>query len=146
MHESDDAQALTVSSALVVSDPILALKDPTIFTFTVVSGDPFKLNDKGHPEMRTRTWGYYVDRIDAEHAIENNETDMSELGYYRYAVLCEVGEGPLPTTVELQWYEFIWDRDTKPREHDGMKVPELVAVDKIEKPEKYGHFMFGGLG
>lgn len=37
--------------------------------------------------LRNRIWGYYRKRKHAEQAIEGNLTDMSEMGYYKYAVL-----------------------------------------------------------
>lgn len=123
-----------------------------IFTITCVSGDPgaeeraIETNDpnwahqKMKYRMRSRCWGYYFDRADAEHVIEHNETDISELGYYQYAVLTELGEGPLANQHELQWYEFHWVTNDHP---SGWR--QLTSVTKIEKPLKYAQYMFGGL-
>jgi len=118
-------------------------KGKTIFTFTVVNGDPSTPLDDHRNKMRSRCWGYYFDRKDAEYVIEHNSTDMAELGYYQYAVLSEVGEGPMPLGDELQWYEFIWNWDVPPREHDGIVIPEFVEAKKIEKPEMYQQIYFG---
>jgi hypothetical protein len=105
-----------------------------------VSGNP---NERDvEKRMRSRCWGYYMKRRDAARAIECNATDMSELGYYRYAVLSRIGEGPCAFPDELQWYEFIWNWDVPPREHDGMVIPDFVRAEKIEKPEKYQQILF----
>ena len=129
------------------------MPDKTIFLVIVVNGDPNVRIDKNRPEieydfanyaddsLRSRCWGYHFNREDAEHVIVNNETDISELGYYQYAVLSEVGEGPLAIPEELQWYEFIWDWEVTPRA-DGVKIPTLIEVKKIEKPEKYQAYFF----
>lgn len=123
--------------------------DQKIFIVVVVSGHPdpeslpeYNTHKKNEFRMRSRCWGFYFDRVDAEHVIEHNETDISELGYYRYAVLSEVGEGPLAIPDELQWYEFIWDWDVPPRK-DGVVIPMLTEVRRIGKPQKYERFFFG---
>jgi hypothetical protein len=113
-----------------------------IFTITVIYGNPrLPYADE---RMRVRSWGYYFKQEDAAHVIEHNETDISELGYYQYGLLAELGEGPLALADELQWYEFIWNYDTEPRKHDGMKVPEFVEARKIERPPQYEGYCFGG--
>jgi hypothetical protein len=105
-----------------------------IFTMTVVSGDP---NERDvEKRLRSRCWGYYFDQKEAEEAIEGNETDMSECGYYRYAVLTELGEGPCAIGDELQWYEFRW------KWTEGESWPELLSVDKIDRPAQYEGIMF----
>ena len=121
------------------------VKRPTkIFTMTVVSGDPAVPLNQNEKRLRCRCWGYYFDRRTAAKAIENNWTDMSEMGYYRYGVLASLGEGPLPSQKELQWYEFVWDWNVSPRETDGIVIPEFVEARKIDKPEKYQQVLFGG--
>lgn len=114
-----------------------------IFTITVVNGDPYKREVDKH--LRSRCWGYYFNRKDSEEAIQNNVTDISEMGYYKYAVLSEQGEGPLPDGEELQWYEFIWNWKVPPRKHDNLVIPEFVRTKKIKKPKMYEHILFGGL-
>jgi hypothetical protein len=122
----------------------LVRKPTKIFTMTVVSGDPnADLRDNEY-KLRCRCWGYYFSRKTAAEAIEGNWTDMSELGYYLYGVLSELGEGPLPNQKELQWYRFNWNHDVEPNEH-GVVWPELMSVTKIEKPEIYQQILFGGL-
>ena len=108
-----------------------------------VSGDPeeWKSLEK---RLRSRCWGYYVKRRDAASVIECNGTDMSELGYYRYAVLTKLGEGPMAISEELQWYEFIWNWNVNPRA-DGVVIPEFVEAKKINKPGKYQNILFGDL-
>ena len=126
--------------------PAKLVRKPTkIFTMTVVSGDPEAPLDQNEKRLRCRCWGYYFSRKTAAEAIEGNWTDMSELGYYRYGVLGSLGEGPLPSQKELQWYEFVWNWDVPPREHDGIVIPEFVEAKKIDKPEKYQQILFGGL-
>ena len=121
------------------------IKKPTkIFTMTVVSGDPNIPLNQNENRFRCRCWGYYFDRRTAAKSIVNNWTDMSELGYYEYGVLASLGEGPIPSQKELQWYEFIWNWNVEPRE-DGIRIPELIDVKKIEKPSQYEHIWFGGL-
>jgi hypothetical protein len=70
---------------------------------------------------------------------------MSELGYYQYGVLSQMGEGPMPSQKELQWYEFIWDWDVVPRDFDGIVIPAYRGATKISKPEIYNEMLFGGL-
>jgi len=115
-----------------------------IWTMTCVSGS---LDELDNPKTRFRccTWGYYFERRNAEIAIETNSTDMSELGYYRYAILCCVGEGPLAIGEEIQWYEFIWNRDVPPRESDGVVIPEFIRAERIAKPEQYMSMAFAML-
>lgn len=118
---------------------------PRIFTITVVNGNPYAAKEDDRNRLRTRCWGYYFNRADAEHVIEHNETDISELNYYEYGVLASVGEGPLAFPDELQWYRFLWNYDVPTRKHDGIVIPEFMGVDKIIKPSIYEHIFFGGL-
>ena len=115
-----------------------------IYTITVVSGNP----NEREPEkrMRSTNWGYYFKKEDAELVIKNNLTDISELGYYRYGVLSRVGEGPMPSIMEeIQWYEFTWNWDVPPREHDGIVIPEYTGVMEIQKPKVYEGIWFATL-
>ena len=118
---------------------------PRIYTITVVNGDPYAPLDNSQDRLRTRCWGYYFNRADAEHVIEHNETDISELNYYQYGLLSSLGEGPMTIPDELQWYRFLWNYDVPPRPHDGMIVPEFMGAEKIDKPSIYNHIIFGGL-
>jgi hypothetical protein len=86
----------------------------------------------GADGIRYRVWGYYFDREDAQRCILHNDTDISELGYYRYGILTEIGEGPLAIEESQEWYEFVWGPDR-----------ELLEVRKIDKPEQYESTMFG---
>jgi hypothetical protein len=113
----------------------------SIFLMVVVNGNPEERDSK--LRLRSRCWGYYFDRAVAEKAIEENWTDMSEMEYYKYAVLVEQGQGPLPEQEELQWYEFVWNWCVPPREHDGIVIPEFVEARKIDKPEQYSQILFG---
>jgi hypothetical protein len=116
-----------------------------IYTITVVNGNPNANRDDQENRLRSRCWGYYFNRADAQQVIEENQTDISELGYYRYGVLSALPEGPLAIGEELQWYEFIWNYNVPPREHDGIVIPDFVEARKIDKPPMYDHFMFGTL-
>jgi len=118
------------------------MKRSKIYTMTVVSGDPGSRDPK--TRLRARCWGYYFNRKDAEEAIMQNATDMSECDYYHFAVLGELGEGPMPHQEELQWYEFQWNWYVAPRA-DGVRVPEFVETIKISKPSQYEQILFAGL-
>ena len=120
-------------------------KPKKIFTMTVVSGDPNADLRDNKNRLRARCWGYYFNRKDAAWAIENNATDMSELDYYHFAVLSEMGEGPMPFGKEVQWYEFHWDHDPAEMNDNDVIWPVLVAVTKISKPPQYEQVLFGGL-
>ena len=96
-----------------------------IHEIIVMSGDPEKPQS-----FRTCTWGYYFDKENAAECIENNWTDISELGYYQYAVLTAKGEGPLAIGQALQWYEFQWE---------GRKFRGAI---KIAMPAMYDRFFF----
>jgi hypothetical protein len=113
-----------------------------IFTITVVNGNPHL--PYADERLRVRSWGYYFNQEDAAQVLEHNETDISELGYYQFGLLAALGEGPMALGEELQWYEFIWNYDTTPRKHDGMKVPEFVEAKKIQRPPQYEGYAFGG--
>jgi hypothetical protein len=102
---------------------------------TVVNGDPEERDLE--KRLRSRCWGYYFKRKDAEYMIDNNATDISEMGYYQYAVLASVGEGPLAIGDELQWYEMIWNWNVPPRKHDGIVIPKFIEAKKITKPEMF---------
>ena len=104
-----------------------------IYEITCVSGNPFQHHYDDSRDFRICTWGYYFNREDAEKVIEENQTDISELGYYRYALLTEKGEGPLAIGLGLQWYEFIWDFPCKGWDY----TPKLKEVKKIEMPDVY---------
>lgn len=108
-----------------------------IYTITCVSGG------EGKDPIRSRRWGFFFDRKPAEQVILENQTDISELNYYHYAVLSVVGEGPMAIPDELQWYVFLWNHNTPPRAHDGVSVPQLVEVVPIDKPEQYAGILFG---
>lgn len=115
-----------------------------IYTVTVVNGDPNERDTE--KRLRSRCWGYHFKKADAEYVIDNNATDISELGYYRYGVLSRIGEGPMPSIMdEVQWYEFIWNWNVAPREHDGIVIPEFVEAKPIKKPEMYQQILFAGL-
>ena len=104
---------------------------------------------KDTPDMRkfrSSGSGYYFDFKDAEKAVTNNWGDMSELGYYKYAVICKVGEGPMGCGDEVQWYQFVWNFDVAPREYDGVVIPAFVEAKKIDKPEMYERIFFATLG
>jgi len=109
-----------------------------IYTVAVV-GDTPKKGEK----IRYRVWGYYFKRSEATACVKGNWTDISELGYYRYGVITGLGEGPIAIGKKLAWYEFVWNRKTKPRKHDGIRVPELVEVRPIKAPKAYEHHFFG---
>jgi hypothetical protein len=102
-------------------------KDPVsvVYTITVLSNTPCT------KQFRIREWGYYFDRASAAKVIEENQTDISELDYYHYAVLSAKGEGPLAIPEALQWYEFIWAGTDN--------ADNFVTARKIERPEKYRH-------
>jgi hypothetical protein len=107
-----------------------------IYLVTVLYGDPYKANAKGtRPDLRVRNWGYYTDRASAQQVIEENQTDISECGYYQYAVLTSIEEGPLAIGEELQWYEFVWEWEPR----------RFVEAKKIEKPTMYQQIAFAGL-
>lgn len=78
-------------------------------------------------KFRHRNWGFYFKLEDAQHVVENNETDISELDYYHFALISKKGQGPLAISEAIQWYEFIWD--------DARR--NLLEVRKIECPEQY---------
>jgi len=121
-----------------------ASKPRVVYTITAMSGDPHKKGD-----YRQADWGYFFKREDAERVVERNETDISELGYYRYALLAAKGEGPLAIAEPLQWYEFIWQyRGLAPAKYvshygrDEVLSGEdcwLVQVKKIRQPKVYDH-------
>jgi hypothetical protein len=109
------------------------MKHRVIYTFTVVGGDPRK------DRMRSRVWGYTFDRGQAEHIIETNSTDLAENGYYGYAVLGEVGEGPGAIPTELQWYRMsFWERTSG-------TFRTFLGAEKISKPDIYKKVFFGGI-
>ncbi len=121
-------------------------ESPKIYLMTVVSGgEPIPPGGTFDDVtvLRSRTWGYHFEQELAHRAIDNNHTDMSELGYYQYAVLSELEPGPCAIPTEIQWYEFIWNYDTQPRKHDGYRVPEFVGTKRIEKPDHYENILFG---
>jgi hypothetical protein len=93
--------------------------EKVVYTITVFSGDPTK--------FRIRDWGYYFKQEDAARVIEDNETDISELDYYHFALLAAKGEGPAAIGEPIQWYEFKWNGDT------------FLRADKVECPEIYDH-------
>lgn len=105
-----------------------------IYTVTTISGDP---NNKEDDRLRSRCWGYYFNRVDAEQCIENNHFDIAELGYYQYAVLSVLEEGPISFGDELQWYEFYRD--------DMGSGDAFFNARKIEKPQIYTQHIFGTL-
>jgi hypothetical protein len=116
----------------------------SIFVVTVASGDP-QPSIANHPTFRSINWGFYFTYKSAKYAIEHNVSDISEQGYYQYAILQKIGEGIMAFPEEMQWYEFIWNRDVPPRKHDGSLCspwPLFVEAKKIDKPEMYGGMFF----
>jgi hypothetical protein len=138
---------MTYMPAVAMEEIPVELEDvgPRIYTVTVLSGDPYAPKDKPEDRLRTRCWGYYFNRADAERAIEHNETDISELNYYQYGLLSSLGEGMMAIPDQLQWYRFVWNYDVPPRAHDGVLIPEYMGAEKIDKPSIYDNILFGGL-
>jgi hypothetical protein len=95
------------------------LSSPPIYLISVLTDDGIKY----------RVWGYYHDRAVAEDCIVNNRSDLCEF-YYHYAILSEVGEGPLAVPENQQWYEF--------RRDAGGTVGEPIAP-----PDKFMGTIFG---
>lgn len=59
-----------------------------------------------------RCVGYYEDLKDAEECVINNDCDISEEGYYRYAIIEEIEPGLYTFPRKEFWYR--WDgRDKK---------------------------------
>ena len=114
-------------------------KPKEIYTVTVVSGDPNSREKE--TSLRSRCWGYYFNRKTAVQAVKENWTDISECGYYRYALVAAVGEGMLTVPERTIWYEFFWNH----QETGDSNFPKLVEVKQIEKPEIYQPLLFGGL-
>jgi hypothetical protein len=84
---------------------------------------------------RYRVWGYYFDLETARQCVLENWTDISELGYYRYGVISQMGEGPLACPETQEWYEFEWEGDAMRRKYKGAK--------KVEQPEELGNTIYG---
>lgn len=99
------------------------MTDRVIYTITVASRSKTK-------EIRWREWGYYFNQTAAAKVIEENQTDISEMGYYRYGLLSSKGEGPLAIPEPIQWYEFIWEGD------------KFVGTQKITCPDEFKHICF----
>lgn len=85
--------------------------------------------------LRSYEPGFYFKREDAEHAIENNQCDMSERGYYRYALLTKKEEGPYAIPLGLQWYFFNWVTDIDDP-YTNWDI-HLYSVDKIDMPPEF---------
>ena len=101
-------------------------KPKVIFTIEVFRKDP--RFPKGYCY---RDWGYYFRLSDAVHVIEHNETDISELNYYQYAILCSKSEGPLAIPEPIQWYKFFWKKKTP------TKMSQFIKAKKIRCPKVF---------
>ena len=67
-----------------------------------------------------RCVGYYKRYSPTHDKVMNNNCDIFEDGYYRYAVIIKVDQGLYPDRTEVQWFE---------RYVDG-------SVATIERPER----------
>jgi hypothetical protein len=73
-------------------------KERLIYTITTV-----RLKEEN---WRTRCVGYYNKKSDAIKAVENNDCDIYECGYYPFAVIETVGQGIYDINREEIWFEW----------------------------------------
>jgi len=78
--------------------------------------------------------GWFSKFTDAEMAILNNQLDLFEEGYYKYAVIEKVPEFLSHTPAEEHWYECI--KCTWPD----------IEIEKIKKPEFLHNICRFGMG
>ena len=75
----------------------------TIWTITMLRNIEIMSLDLS---KQNRSVGFYFDKEDAIEAIENNELDINESGYYPYAVLERVRRGCYCDSLEIIWYKW----------------------------------------
>jgi hypothetical protein len=133
---TSDSKPRKVDAARIQEILSNALKPSVVYTIHVLSGDPEnRIKDFS---FRSRNWGFYFKQEDAAHVIEHNETDISELDYYHYAVLSAKGEGPLAIAETIQWYEFVWASHLDP----SILLRLFLEARKIDCPEQYKNLVF----
>lgn len=99
-----------------------------IYTITCVSNDARRILG-----CRLSLWGFFFTIEEAQKAIAENWDDISEMGWYQYAVIAECLPASTVFPTELEWYEFVWDHEFGRMEH----------VLKTEKPEQFKNLVFG---
>jgi hypothetical protein len=95
--------------------------EPSIYTITTIRED----------NLRRRTPGYFRTFDDARYTVVHNDCDISEDGYYKYAVIEKVCDG-LYTVPRDEWW-FVWS-------------PEKEQYMLTEKPEKFKRVCAFGIG
>jgi hypothetical protein len=85
---------------------------------------------------RYRVWGYYRDIETARECVLENWSDISELDYYHYGVISQMGEGPLACPEEQEWYEFEWEGEV------GVDM-KYKGAKKIDEPVVVGNTLYG---
>lgn len=72
------------------------------------------------PWERRRTWGFYAELDHARRVVEYNSTDIFENGYYDFAVIEQIEEGPLGLRTDHEWWAAMY--------------PALLAKHPIVEP------------
>ena len=108
----------------------------TIFVLTVLYLNPGVGSEAPHTAIEhQRTWGWFSNLEDAEHAVLVNDTDMYECGYYNAAVVEEMQEGTIAHAVAEHWYRARWDEAT-----------DTYVVTRAEKPPWLADVVSFGMG
>lgn len=95
-----------------------------IFTVTCIHFEKKDGHNDPNAVSDNRTWGWYSKFEDAEYTVINNETDMFEDGWYKYAVIEKVPFGLLPENETMGWYEVNY-------------VKKKAEVKKIKCPTRF---------
>jgi hypothetical protein len=83
------------------------------------------------PARNMRCVGFYYDHEEADDLVVNNRMDISEDGYYRFAVIEQKSEGIYCTPYNEWWYKY--NRKTD-------------KYERCEKPEKLHNIICFGIG
>lgn len=81
----------------------------------------------------SRSVGYFYDLQTAKEAVEENDLDICECGYYKYAVIEEVYQGLYTYTFERKEHWYVWNNEKE------QYVP-------CEKPERFKNTYGWSLG
>lgn len=78
--------------------------DPRIWFLTVMT------RDSAGSIVRSRTWGYFLELEVAVRAVQENDADIYEDGYYNLALLEMVPWGTLSIPEAELWFQVDYDR------------------------------------
>lgn len=81
--------------------------------------------------IRQRTWGFYPDFETAKKCVEENWTDLYEMGYYNYALINEMPTGVCVHPKNHWWFEVNY-----PQGRDGSAKVKLIDYDPLNEGVK----------